>query len=141
VNETELKALEKEVTDIKGVNALLEKIEETKNRWQSSGLLTKLKQMELLDTKQVERILNNPATIASLAKQHIQLSGLQKLFLKINDLNIGQNTLSTSPLSVQHLLNKGINTDFFNNNKSFLLGIGKLKTLNSVLDLLIAVIL
>lgn len=134
VNANELKNLEKEVANIKGVNALLEKIEETKNRWQSSGLLTKIKQMELLDNKQVEKILNDPATIASLAKQHVQLNGLQKLFLKINDLNIGQNTLSTSPLSVQHLLNKGINTDFFNNNKSFLLGIGKLKTLNSVLD-------
>lgn len=134
VNENELKELEKEVANIKGVNALLQKIEEQKNKWQSSGLLTKIKQMELLDGKQVEKTLKEPGTIATLAKQHLQLNGLQKLFLKIKELNIGQNTLSTSPLSVQHLINKGINTDFLNNNKSFLLGIGKLKTINSVLD-------
>jgi hypothetical protein len=134
VNESELKELEKEVTNIKGVNALLQKIEEHKNKWQSSGLLTKIKQMELLDGKQVEKTLKDPGTIATLAKQHLHLNGLQKLFLKIKELNIGQNTLSTSPLSVQHLINKGINTNFLNNNKSFLLGIGKLKTLNSVFD-------
>lgn len=134
VNDKDLKQLEQEVGKLKGVNALLQKVEEHKAKWQSSGLLNKMKQMELLDKKQIEKVIKDPATTIKLAKQHLQLNGLQKLFLKLNALNIGQNTLSASPLSVQHMLNKGINTEFFDKNKLLSLGIGKLKTFNSVLD-------
>jgi hypothetical protein len=134
VNDTDLKQLEQEVAKLKGVNTLLQKVEEHKNKWQSSGLLTKMKKMELLERKQVEKIIKDPGTTIKLAKQHLQLNGLQKLFLKLNSLNIGQNTLSASPLTVQHMLNKGINTEFFDKNKLLSLGVGKLKTFNSILD-------
>ncbi len=84
---------------MKGLNALLTKIEEHKNKWQASGLLNTLKQEDILNKKQLEKITKDPATITRLAKEHFNLNSLQRFFLKINKLNIGQNTLSSSNLS------------------------------------------
>ena len=134
VNEKELGALQSEVAQLKGVNALIQKVEEHKSKWESSGVMKKMKQLDLLDKKQLDKIASDPTTVIKQAKEHLQLNGLQKLFLKLNQLNIGQNTLSESRLSVQHLLNKGFNTELIDKNKSLMVGMGKLKTFNSILD-------
>lgn len=134
VDDKELQALQNDVAGLKGVNALVQKVEEHKSKWESSGVIKKMKQLDLLNKNQLEKIAKDPVTTIKLAKQHLQLNGLQKLFLKLNQLNIGQNILSESPLSVQHLLNKGVNTDIFSKNKSLIVGMGKLKTFNSILD-------
>lgn len=134
VSREELKSLEGEVNKLKGVSALIAKIEEHKNKWQSSGLLNKIKQAEVINKQQLEQVARDPGTIARLAKDHLSLSGFQQLFLKINKLNLGQNTLSESNLSVQHLLNKGINTEFLNNNRYLMAGLGKIKSLNAIID-------
>lgn len=134
VSREEMQSLENEVNKLKGVNRLIAKIEEHKNKWRSSGLLNKIKQADILDKKRLEQLAGDPKAIARLAKEHFNLSGFQRLFLKINKLNLGQNTLSASNLSVQHLLNKGINTEFLNNNRYLLAGIGKIKSLNSIID-------
>jgi hypothetical protein len=134
VDEKDLVALQSEVAELKGVNALIQKVEEHKSKWESSGVMKKMKQLDLLDKKQLDKIANDPTTVIKQAKEHLQLNGLQKLFLKLNQLNIGQNTLSESRLSVQHLLNKGFNTELIDKNKSLMVGMGKLKTFNSILD-------
>lgn len=134
VNREELQALENEVNKLKGVNELIAKIEEHKSKWQSSGLLNKIKQADLLNKQQLEQLARDPGSVARVAKEHLNLSGFQRLFLKINKLNLGQNTLSASNLSVQHLLNKGINTEFLNNNRYLLAGMGKVKSLTSIID-------
>lgn len=134
VNKEELQSLESEVSKLKGVTALIAKIEEHKSKWQSSGLLNKIKQADVLNKQRLEQLARDPGAITRLAKEHFNLSGFQRLFLKINKLNLGQNTLSASNLSVQHLLNKGINTEFLNNNRYLLAGIGKIKSLNSIID-------
>ena len=127
--------LEQEMTAMKGTTALLAKIEEHKKKWESSGLLHKMKQLDLLNKKNLEKIAKDPATIIKQAKQQLNLNGFQRFFLKLNNLNIGQNTLSASPLSVQHLLNKGANLEFLNNNKMLMLGMGKMQSINSILDM------
>lgn len=134
VDENQLRELQNEVLKLKGVNALIQKVEEYKSKWDSSGVLKKVKQLELLNEKQLEKIAKDPATIIKQAKAHLQLTGLQRLFLKLNQLKFGQNTLSGSPLSVNHLLNKGINTEIAGKNKSLMVGLGKLKTFNSIFD-------
>jgi hypothetical protein len=134
VDEKELQQIQQEVAKVKGVNALVQKVEEHKSKWESSGVVKKIKQLDLLDKKQLDKIAKDPATTIKQAKQHLQLNGLQKLFLKLNQLNIGQNTLSESRLSVQHLMNKGVNTEIFDKNRFMMLGMGKLKTFNSILD-------
>ena len=134
VDNKQIQGLQNEIKKLKGVSALVDKVQEYKTKWESSGATKKLKQLDSLSKNELDKVAKNPATTVTLAKQNLQLSGLQKFFLKVNQLNLGQNTLSESPLSVQHLLNKGVNTEFFNKNKSLLLGTGKLKTLNSIVD-------
>jgi hypothetical protein len=134
VDNNQLDSLQKEVSKLKGVNALLDKVQEQKNKWQSSGVVKKIKQLDVMNKAQLQQLASDPATTIKMAKEHLQLNGLQKLFLKINQLNIGQNTLSESPLSVQHLLNKGFNTELQDKNKSLMLGIGKISSLNSIID-------
>lgn len=131
----QLAALEQEINSMKGATALVAAVEAHKKKWESSGLLNRIKQLDLLQKDQVEKLMNDPATTIRQAKQQLNLSGLQRFFLKMSNLNIGQNTLSESPLSVQHLLNKGINTEFFNNNRFLLLGMGKTQSLNGILDM------
>lgn len=135
VDATQVANLEQEITTMKGTTALIAKIEEHKKKWESSGLLNKIKQLNLVNKKNLENIAKDPATIIKQAKQQLNLNGFQRLFLKLNNLNIGQNTLSASPLSMQHLLNKGINTEFLNNNKMLMLGMGKMQSINSILDM------
>lgn len=127
--------LEKEITSLKGATAVVAKIEEHKKKWENSGLLNKMKQLDLLNKKKLEAIAKDPANTIKQVKQQLNLSGIQRFFLKMSDLNIGQNTLSESPLSVNHLLNNGINTSFFNNNRLLMLGMGKMRSLNSILDM------
>jgi len=135
VNKDEWNALTGEITRMKGVQEMVSKIEEHKNRWKSSGLLKKMKDWDLLKNQKLSALINDPSTITKLAKQYLNLNGLQKLFLKITKMNAGQNVFSSGSLSLNHFLNNGITTEFLNNNKYLMLLVGKQKDNVSLFDL------
>ena len=134
VNPDELKALENSLTEAKGIESLINKIEEHKNKWESSGLIAKMKEWDLLQKVKLQQIMKDPSTTIKLAKQYLSLNGIQKLFLKINKLNIGQNVFSAGSLSLNHFLNNGVVTEFLNNKHYLMLLAGKQQDFNSLLD-------
>ena len=135
VDSAQLAALENSLLQLKGTQALITKIEEHKHRWESSGLIRKLKESDLLQKEKLRQLINDPATIIRSAKQNLKLTGLQKLFLKIEKLDMGKNAFSSSSLSLQHFLNNGVVTKFSNAKSSLMLLAGKQTDYNSILDL------
>jgi hypothetical protein len=120
---------------LKGMQELLQKVQEHRAKWESSGLFKKIKQFELLKKDKISRLISNPSYIRKEAKQYLSLKGLQRLFLNINRLNIGRDALSLSPMSFSHFLQNGISTEFINKKGNpFMLVLGRQKDFSSILD-------
>jgi hypothetical protein len=118
-----------------GIKKMIEVIEEHQQQWQSSGLLSKIKEWDVLKAKTFSKIMSDPSTIVAVARQQLNLNSLQRFFLKINKLNLGANSLSSSALSMQNFLNNGAVTEFMNKGKSAMLYLGKSMNGSSVLDM------
>jgi hypothetical protein len=134
INQQDFITLQNEVVKLKAVQDLIGKVEEHKSKWESSGLLKKIKESELLRKDKIMQLVNDPSSIRKMAKQHLSLKGLQRMFLNINRLDVGQNALSLSPVSFRSFLSNGAVTEFLNKGKSILLMVGKYKDFNSILD-------
>lgn len=135
INEAEFVQLQQEVMKMKAIQELITKVEEHKSKWESTGLLRKIKDSELLRKEKLVQLAKDPATIRKMAKEHLSLKGLERLFLNVNRFDMGQNALSLSPMSFRSYLNNGVVSEFLNNKgKSILLLLGKQKDLNSILD-------
>ena len=131
----EMNALQKEIARVKAVDELIEKITTYKARWEQSGLIKKLKELDLLQKDQIARLIKDPSTIRRFARQYLSLRGVQKFFLNVNQLDIGKSAQSITPLSFQHFLNNGIVGEFTKDNgKTLSLLFGKQKDFNSILD-------
>jgi hypothetical protein len=134
VDPKQLKSLESTASREHGLQLLMSKIIEHRSKWQSSGLLRAIGNAELFNRQQLDAVLKNPQALSRLVRHHFRMTGFQKFFLKVNKLNLGQNTLNQSKLSANHLINNGVNSDFLNNNRYLMFGLGKLKVFNSILD-------
>ena len=131
----EFNTLVNEVAKMKAVQDMIKKIEEHKTKWQQSGLLKKIKGLELFQKNSIAQLLNDPSSIRKMARRYLSLNGLQRFFLNVSHLDIGKNVLSLSPLSLQHFLSSGISTEFLTNaNRSLTLVGGRQNDFNSILD-------
>ncbi|HUC80961.1 MAG TPA: hypothetical protein VMR70_08600 [Flavisolibacter sp.] len=135
IDTTQFNQLKKNILQIEGTKKIIEVIETHKKNWEVSGLLAKMKQWDELKTSQFEQVMRSPSLLSNLVKEQLNLSSLQKLFLKINKLRLGVNSLSSSPLSVQNYLNNGAVAEFMNKGKSAMLFIGKSREGSSILDM------
>lgn len=135
IDEEQLMNVREQASKLRALQELFNKMEQHKAKWEQSGLLKKIKDFDLLKKAGLSKLLNDPSTITKLAKQKLSLKGLEKLFLHINKLDIGQNSLTASPLSFNHFLSKGINTEFLSNKRSLLFVSGKQTDFNSILDM------
>jgi hypothetical protein len=135
VNPDDISSLKNSVLRYKALQELLQKVEQHKAKWEKSGMLKKIKDFELLKKIRVEELVNDPSFIRKQAKQHLSLKGLQRFFLSMNKLNIGQDALSLSPMSFNHFLSNGFNTEFITGKgRTLMLMAGKQRDFNSILD-------
>lgn len=134
IDDAELKNLEQEILRFKGVQDLMKTFSQHKQKWLQSGFLSRIKELKILKASALQSVLNDPATIVKMARQRLSLTGLQRFFLGMNRLDIGQSASTISPLTFRHLLTKGINTEFSGNNKTVGVLIGKTTDFNSLLD-------
>jgi hypothetical protein len=117
IDRKEYDSLNSSLQVFKGVQEIVQAVEKHKKNWDSSGLVTRLKEWDLMNKEKLLQLTKDPSTIITAARKNLNLKGIQRFFLKVNKLNLGQNTASLTPLSVQHFLNKGIATEFLNKNK------------------------
>lgn len=135
VDPEELTAIKDALRQHKGLEEMLQKVEAHKAKWTSSGLLAKIKEWDLLKQQQLRAFISDPATITKLARQNLSLSSVQRLFLKINQFRGGQNTVTTSPLSMNHFLNNGLLSEFIEGGKTLMLFWGRQPRTASLNDL------
>jgi hypothetical protein len=127
--------LKNELEKYKGTQGLINIIEANHKKWEESGLIKKIKQSALLKNEELQKILHDPGILKKLAKQKLDLKGIQKLFLSITKLNAGQTNADFSRLLTGNNLLHGLNTGYqLNNKKSFDFLGGAQRTINSVLD-------
>lgn len=131
----QLESLDSSLREEKGIESLLERIEEHKRRWDSSGLIKKMKEWNVFQKQSMAKFIQDPSTTIKAAKQFLNLNNFQKLFLKIDKLNLGENAFSLSPLSIEHFLNNGVVTQFLNNKHYLMLLSSKQQDYNSLLDI------
>ena len=95
---------------VAGVNNIISCIGSFKEKMQTTGLLEKMQELAK-STGNME-----PDKLKSLAKEQLNLTGIQKFFLNVQQLQAGMNTVSLSPLTLYQYTNNGINAAFVHNN-------------------------
>ncbi|MEO5684616.1 MAG: hypothetical protein ABIQ88_18385 [Chitinophagaceae bacterium] len=127
-------SLLKDIQSVQGINAIIATIKSFKEEAQQSGLLDKLRQLEQSSSGELQQWIQDPDKLKSLVKDQLDLNGLQKIFLNMNRLQAGMNTVSLSPLTVCQYVNNGINAEFFNNKTYLFIMAGKDKEFSSLYD-------
>lgn len=135
IDPIQFKTIEELLLKKKGTEDLVNKIEEHKKKWESSGLIKKMKEWNLFKMQNLQKVMQDPSTTIKAAKEYLNLNGLQRFFLKIDKLDMGRSAFSLSPLSIQHFLNNGIVTQFKNSKNSLMALVGKQGDYNSLLDM------
>jgi hypothetical protein len=136
INMEEYEILKNQLEKYKGTELIVRAIETNNQKWEQSGLIKRIKESGLIKRDMIEKIKNDPSIIRKLAKQKLDLNGIQRLFLSVTKLNIGQTTGDFSRLLTGNSIMHGINTGFLlNNKKSIDVLAGNLRAFNSILDL------
>lgn len=119
----------------KGLEAIINKMNEHKSNWKKNGLIDKIAAFKNFHAEKIEQVINDPESIKKLALEKLRLNKIQRFFLNVNKLNIGQNALSTGKLSINDLISKNISSEFLKKNKYLGVVTGKQNTVNSLNDL------
>lgn len=134
VNPEKYDSLLQSVKAVEGVGKIMTTIRKFQKEVQKSGLLEKLQQAEQFRKNNMDQWLNDPDKLKSLVKEQLDLSGVQKLFLNMNQLHAGLNTVSLSPLTLYQYTNTGVNAEFVNNKTYLFIMAGKQKEMTSLYD-------
>jgi hypothetical protein len=134
IDSVQLNSLKKSIQQLESTKKLVEAIERHKESWQSSGLLAKMREWDVLKVSSFEQMLQNNSKLGALVRQHVDLNSLQRLFLKISKLKLGASSLTSSPLAVQNFLNNGGVGQFLAKGKSAMVYMGKSLEGSSILD-------
>ncbi|MEP7280033.1 MAG: hypothetical protein ABI813_15405 [Bacteroidota bacterium] len=113
------------VQKAEGVDKIINQLRSFKKNFQKTGLLQKIEQAEQIQNDHVQEWLQDPDKIKSLAKEALDLNGIQKFFLNMSQLSMGLNTVSLSPLTVYQYSIQGISAAFFNNKTYLFVMAGK----------------
>ncbi|MFT3935478.1 MAG: hypothetical protein QM726_17760 [Chitinophagaceae bacterium] len=127
-------SLMQSVRSVEGINQILDKIKSFKDQAQQSGLLDKLQQAEQFKDDKLQEWMKDPDKLKAMAKDQLDLNGLQKMFLNMDQLKIGTNTINLSQLSLYQYTNNGINASFVNNKTYLFLMAGKQKEMGNLFD-------
>lgn len=80
VNAEQYTQLKTSLQQVKGIQEVALVLEKHKKNWESSGLINRMKQLNLLKKETMLQLVNDPNTIIKLAKQNLNLNSLQRIF-------------------------------------------------------------
>lgn len=78
--------------------------------------------------------LKDAANLEKVVGEHAELSTLQRVFMSVKKLDLGQNAVESGDFGMQQLVNSGINTEFQNKKASFGFIYGKNNNANNFLQ-------
>jgi hypothetical protein len=136
---------EAEAGEMKEVKGELEKYSKTKEifneiiaqraSWDATGWKNAILKAELLQRTKVTEMLRSPITVKQLARQKLNLSSLERVFLNVRRLNIGQTSLDKGNMMKQFLSN-GLFSEFLNDKGRYLsIQQGRTEQFGSLMDM------
>lgn len=134
INKEQLGQLKKEIDAYYKLLATYKRYQQLSQQLKLPALNKQLAQDELKRAKKYEEMLDDPESLKKLAMEKLPLSGTEKLFMNIQRLNAGQQTVSLSSLSLYNYMHNGASMEMYNNNKYLFILIGKEQDLRSVYD-------
>lgn len=135
VNDRLLDSVRTDLADYERLQQLFHRITEIKERWEKDDVINRLRKLKALKDQKFEEMLNDPARLRQMASQYLPLQGLEKLFLQVNSLRVGEQTTNLSPLSLQNFVSNGIGLEIEKNRKFLMVTAGKEKGLMALYDL------
>lgn len=128
-------ALNTEVVELMQVKEQLEsRLPALKDEWQKKGMFQMVSGFEREKQSLINKLLQDPKVISTIAAKKLKLSGLQKLLLNTNTLDLGASGTKQQPLGLNNALLKGARFDFFKNNKFFAPVIGSQPGIKNIQD-------
>lgn len=113
---------------------MYEKVLQYREKFSNNKIVKQLQSHLPFTPDKFNDYLKNPANLEKVVGEHAELSALQKIFMSITKLDIGQNAVESGDFGMQQLVNSGINTEFKNKKASFGFIYGKNNTTNNFLQ-------
>jgi hypothetical protein len=105
-----MNAADSQLTTLKQQSALYEKLMRIKTK--AEALKAKIEQLKRTYDEKMKTLVEGYNVVNDVIKNNKDLNGLQKFFLKVKGLNIGQHTLSTGNLVLQNYLQNGVSFEY-----------------------------
>jgi hypothetical protein len=106
---------------LKGREAVLSTVMSYRQKWQSSGLVQTIQKLDAERGIALGNVVKDPSVIGPLAKQNLSLNGLEKVFVDMNQFNIGRSVADMSPMTLsQSVFQNGLGTQFTSASQSAL---------------------
>ena len=97
---------------------IYQKIVAGKDRFENNKIVKQLKSNLPFTRGSYKSYLKQPANLEKIVDDHVSLSVVQRLFMNMTKLNLGQNAIQDGDFSVQNVINTGVNTEFKNKKAS-----------------------
>ncbi|GAA0561165.1 hypothetical protein GCM10009415_48970 [Chitinophaga japonensis] len=130
----EASKLQKEIAAYYKLVDFYKRYQELRKQYDLSGLNKQLVQEQAERLRRYEKMMDDPESVKELAAKHLPQSGLEKFFMNVQKLNLGQQTVSLSPLSLNSYLHSGVSMEVLKDNKYLFLLVGKERDLNALYD-------
>ncbi|MBV4358907.1 hypothetical protein [Pinibacter aurantiacus] len=115
-------AFQKAKGDVEQYEALQKiygKITAYKDKFENNKLVKELRSNLPLNSSNIKSYLSDPSNLKSAIENNAEISGLQKLFMSVSRLDVGQNPVQSGDFGFKNVVNNGINTEFQTKSKTF----------------------
>ncbi|OQP63232.1 hypothetical protein A3860_25420 [Niastella vici] len=113
---------------------IYQKIAAGKEKFENNKLIKQLKANLPFTRDSYKTFLKQPANLEKVVDEHMELSTVQRLFMNMTKLDMGQNALKEGDFSLQNVINTGVNTEFKNKKASVGVIYGRNNNLNNWLQ-------
>jgi hypothetical protein len=107
-----------EVKQYEALESIYSKITSYKQKFETNPLVRQLMSTSSFTPGALKSYLSNPNNLSQVIDDQASLSTIQRLFMNIKTLDMGQNAVHTGDLGLTNLVNTGVNTEFQNKSAS-----------------------
>ena len=91
---------------------IYKKIVAGKDRFENNKMVKQLKSNLPFTRDNYKSFLKQPGNLNKIVDEHMELSSIQRLFMNVSRLDLGQNAVKDGDFSLQNVINSGVNTEF-----------------------------
>ena len=121
-----------------GKLAMLEKVYQkivsSKEKFENNKLVKQLRANLPFTRDSYKTFLKDPANLEKIVDEHMDLSPVQRLFMNMTKVDLGQNAVKDGDFSLQNVINSGVNTEFKNKKASVGFTYGRNNNINNWLQ-------